>query len=281
MNFYKYQALGNDYLVIPPTVERVDQVSLSADQIIRICDRHYGIGSDGILLGPLPSTEADFGLRLFNPDGGEFEKSGNGLRIFARYLWDEGHVDNSPFTIMTPGGSVTAQIIDPQQRIQIDMGQVSFDSKQIGVVGPQREVINEAMALEHEMLRYCAVTIGNPHCVVLMNKVDAATARQLGPIIEHETRFPNRINVQFMQIIDRNNIRIEIWERGAGYTLASGSSSSAAAAVAHRLGLCDQAINVHCPGGIIEIAIGNDWTVRMTGPATKVCQGQIAAEAFG
>jgi diaminopimelate epimerase len=277
MEFIKYQALGNDYIVIPPTTLAGE---LTAEQIIRICDRHYGVGSDGILLGPLPSSEADFALRLFNPDGGEFEKSGNGLRIFARYLWDEGLVGAGPFTIMTPGGRVTALVLDDGRRVQIDMGQVSFDSTRIPVVGPRREVINETMALETEMLRYCAATVGNPHCVVLMDEVNAEIAHRLGPIIEHKVRFPNRTNVQFMQVLDRNNIRIEIWERGAGYTLASGSSSSAAAAVAHRLGLCERAINVHCPGGIIEIEIGDDWLIRMTGAVTRVCHGTLAAEAF-
>lgn len=235
MQFHKYQALGNDYIVIPSNHMGTE---LSPAQIIRICDRHYGIGADGILLGPFSDPDADFGLRLFNPDGSEFEKSGNGLRIFSRYLWDEKLVGDAPFTIMTPGGQVTAQIFDNGRRVRVDMGQVSFDSKAIPMVGPQREVLNEVMGLEHEMIRYSAATLGNPHCVVLMREVDAETARRLGPIIEHDVRFPNRTNVQFMQVLDRNNIRIEIWERGAGYTLASGSSSSAAAAVAHRLGLC-------------------------------------------
>ena len=277
MNFYKYQALGNDYIVIPP-----DHLgaALTAAQIIRICDRHYGVGSDGILLGPLPNSEADFGLRLFNPDGGEFEKSGNGLRIFARYLWDVGLAGDAPFTIMTPGGRVTAQIFDRGRRVQVDMGQVSFDSTKIPVLGPPRAVLNETMTVGGETVRYCAATVGNPHCVVLMDTVDAALAQRLGPLIEHEPRFPNRTNVQFMQVLDRNNIQIEIWERGAAYTLASGSSSSAAAAVAHRLGLCDQEINVHCPGGVIEIAIGDDWSIRMTGAVTRVCHGEMADEAF-
>lgn len=278
MNFYKYQALGNDYIVIPP-----DHLgaALTAAQIIRICDRHYGVGADGILLGPLPTQAADFGLRLFNPDGGEFEKSGNGLRIFARYLWDAGLASDAPFTIMTPGGLVTAQIFDRGRRVQVDMGQVSFDSTKIPVLGPPREVLNEPMTVAGETVHYCAATVGNPHCVVLMETVDAALAHRLGPLIEHEPRFPNRTNVQFMQVLDRNNIRIEIWERGAAYTLASGSSSSAAAAVAHRLGLCDQEINVHCPGGVIEIAIGDDWSIRMTGAVTRVCHGEMAEEAFG
>jgi len=281
MKFIKYQALGNDYIVIPAEELQQDlQGELTTAQAIRICDRHYGVGSDGVLVGPLPTDEADFRLRLFNPDGSEFEKSGNGLRIFARYLWDQGLVRDQPFTIMTPGGVVTARVISNGRHVRVDMGRVSFDSTAIPVVGPRREVLDEAMALEREMLRYSAATIGNPHCVVLMKEVSAAIARRLGPIIEQEVRFPNRINVQFMQVIDRNNIRIEIWERGAGYTLASGSSSSAAAAVAHRLGLCDREILVHCPGGIIEIAIAEDWTIHMAGAVTKVCHGEIAIEAF-
>ncbi|MEZ4868666.1 MAG: diaminopimelate epimerase [Caldilineaceae bacterium] len=277
MRFTKYQALGNDYIVIPP-----DAVpnGLTAAQIVRVCDRHYGVGSDGILLGPLPSQDADFGLRLFNPDGGEFEKSGNGLRIFARYLWDEGLVHEAPFTIMTPGGRVTAQVFDRGRRVTVDMGQVSFDSTRIPVLGPPREVLNETIVIAGEELTYCAATVGNPHCVVLCEQVDAALAHRLGPHLETASRFPNRTNVQFMQVLDRHNIRIEIWERGAGYTLASGSSSSAAAAVAHRLGLCDNEINVYCPGGVIEISISADWSIRMTGAVTKVCHGEMASEAL-
>jgi len=277
MRFYKYQALGNDYIVIPPSDA---PNGLAAAEIIRICDRHYGVGSDGILLGPLPSTEADFGLRLFNPDGGEFEKSGNGLRIFARYLWDEGLVQAAPFTIMTPGGRVTAQVFDQGRRVTVDMGPVSFDSTRIPVLGPPREVLNETIEIGGHTLRYCAATVGNPHCVVLMETVNAAIAHDLGPQLEKAPRFPNRTNVQLMQVLDRQNLRIEIWERGAGYTLASGSSSSAAAAVAHRLGLCDDQIQVHCPGGIIDIGISPDWSIRMTGAVTRVCSGELAAEAF-
>ena len=277
MHFYKYQALGNDYIVIPPADV---PNGLSAAEIIRICDRHYGVGSDGILLGPLPSMEADFGLRLFNPDGGEFEKSGNGLRIFARYLWDEELVQAAPFTIMTPGGRVTAQVFDQGRRVTVDMGKVNFDSTRIPVLGPPREVLNETIEIGGQSLRYCAATVGNPHCVVLMESVNAAIAHDLGPQLEKAPRFPNRTNVQLMQVLDRQNIRIEIWERGAGYTLASGSSSSAAAAVAHRLGLCDDQIQVHCPGGVIDIGISPDWSIRMTGAVTRVCSGELAAEAF-
>ncbi len=161
------------------------------------------------------------------------------------------------------------------------MGQVSFHSSKIPVAGPPREVINEKIEIEGQALIYSAATIGNPHCVILCGNVSPDLARRLGPFIERDSRFPNRTNVQFMEVLDRHNIRIEIWERGAGYTLASGSSSCAAAAVAYRLGLCDSKITVHMPGGNIDIAIGADYSVRMTGPVTKVFEGTISEEMFG
>jgi diaminopimelate epimerase len=277
MRFAKYHALGNDYLVVDPaTVEG----ELSPRQIRLICDRHYGIGSDGVLLGPLPSGDCDFGLRLFNPDGGEFEKSGNGLRIFARYLWDEHHLAKQPFTISTPGGRVTAQVDDSGRRVTVDMGVVSFDSQVIPVAGKPREVIDEQISVAGRTFRFCAATIGNPHCVLLCQDADAELARRYGPAIEHDRRFPNRTNVQFMQVASRSSIRIEIWERGVGYTLASGSSSCAAAAVARRLGLCESHVTVSMPGGELDISIADDWRVTMAGPVTKICIGSIAAECF-
>lgn len=277
MRFSKYHALGNDYLVLSPD-EAKD--TLTPARIRLICDRHYGVGSDGILLGPLKVPECDFGLRLSNPDGSEFEKSGNGLRIFSRYLWDRGQVCKEPFTVMTPGGKVTAQVHEGGRSVTVEMGQVSFDSRRIPVTGPQREVINETLIVGGEELQYCAATIGNPHCVVLCDEVRAEEAQRLGPLIEHEARFPRRTNVQFMRVLDRSNIQIEIWERGAGYTLASGSSSSAAAAVAHKLGLCDSRVAVKMPGGIIDISISKDWSITMTGAVTKVCEGSICDEMF-
>ena len=161
------------------------------------------------------------------------------------------------------------------------MGKVSFDSRIIPVEGPRRDVINEKMEIGGQTIEFCAATIGNPHCVILGTKISAEEARRLGPLIENEPRFPNRTNVQFMKVVDRSNIQIEIWERGAGYTLASGSSSSAAAAVAYRLGLCDGQITVHMPGGKIEIKIAEDFAVSMTGTVTRVAEGVFYREMFG
>ena len=277
MEFHKYQALGNDYIVIDPAQLNA---ALTPEQIIRICHPHLGVGSDGILVGPYKSEDGDFGLRLFNPDGNEFEKSGNGLRIFSRYLFDQGLVQAEVFTINTPGGIVRALVHPGRHTVSVEMGQVSFDSAKIPVTGPAREVLNETISVAGQDYRYCAASIGNPHCIVLPDQVTAELARSIGPAIETAARFPNRTNVQFMEIIDSNNIRIEIWERGVGYTLASGSSSCAAAAVAHRLGYCDQQITVHCTGGDIDITIANEFFITMTGAVTKVCTGQLAAEVF-
>ncbi|NQU28783.1 MAG: diaminopimelate epimerase [Candidatus Marinimicrobia bacterium] len=277
MKFYKYQAQGNDYIVVDPKDLKTE---LSTEQIITICHPHYGIGSDGLLVGPYNSDRGDFGLRLFNPDGGEFEKSGNGLCIFSRYLRDQQLVTENEFTIDTPGGLVQARVHEDGRAVTIAMGQVSFDSEKIPVEGPQREVLNEILIIDGQDYRYCAATIGNPHCVVLLNEISPELARRIGPIFETAPRFPNRTNVQFLEVLDRNNIRIEIWERGVGYTLASGSSSCAAAAVANRLGYCDRQITVHCAGGDIKIKIAADFIITMTGAVTNICSGELAAEIF-
>lgn len=275
--FYKYHALGNDYLVINPSDLAGD---LAPGRIRRICHRNYGVGSDGILLGPLKTGEGDFGLRIFNPDGSEAEKSGNGLRIFSRYLWDQGLVRDQAFTIMTPGGKVESVVRDGGRTVTVQMGQVSFHSNRIPVKGKPREVLNETITVAGQELRFCAATVGNPHCVVLRESVSEEETRRLGPLIENDPRFPNRTNVQFMKVLDRSQIQIEIWERGAGYTLASGSSSSAAAAVAYRLGLCGSQITVHMPGGHLDIRISDDFSIQMTGPVTKVAEGTLFPEIF-
>ncbi len=277
MKFSKYHAIGNDYLVIHPEEVRG---ALGSDAVRRICHRNYGVGSDGILMGPLDSGSCEFGLRIFNPDGSEAEKSGNGLRIFARFLYDRGVVSGRPFTVETAGGPVTCRVGAGGRTVTVEMGEVSFDSTRIPVEGPAREVLNEEIEIDGSVFRFCAATVGNPHCVVFSGDPTPEEARRFGPLLETDPRFPNRTNVQFMAVLDRRNIRIEIWERGAGYTLASGSSSTAAAAVAHRLGLCDPEIDVHMPGGRIHIAFRNGFFAAMTGPVTRICDGVIAREIF-
>jgi diaminopimelate epimerase len=276
MRFYKYHALGNDYFVLDPA----EFNELTEERICRLCHRNYGLGSDGILYGPIDTEQADFALRIFNPDGSEAEKSGNGLRIFARYLWDTKKVGDNEFSISTIGGKVKAKVHANGRKVTVEMGKVSFESTKIPVTGPTRQVINEQMEIAGQILNFTAATIGNPHCVILCDDVSEAKTRTLGPLIEIQPRFPNRTNVQFMKVLDRSNIKIDIWERGAGYTLASGSSSSAAAAAAYRLGLCDSNITVHMPGGEIEIVVSNNFSITMTGAVTKVAEGLISEEIF-
>ncbi|HZL64193.1 MAG TPA: diaminopimelate epimerase [Thermoleophilia bacterium] len=273
--FAKYHALGNDYLVVDP---RDLPAPLTAAQVRRICDRHYGVGSDGILLGPLPAEQARFALRIFNPDGSEAEKSGNGLRIFARHLWERGLVAAEEFALETLGGLVRATVADAGRAVSAEMGRVSFWSDEIPVAGPRREVINEQLVAGDRTFAVCAATIGNPHCVVPLPEIGAELARRYGPLLETHARFPNRANVQFLKALPGGDLRIEIWERGAGYTLASGSSSCAAAAVAFRLGLCERSVGVHMPGGVLAIEVGDGYSMRMTGPVAKVAEGVLSEE---
>jgi diaminopimelate epimerase len=277
MMYTKYHGLGNDYLVMDP--KQVGR-ELTREEIALICHRNYGVGSDGILWGPVSSSDADFALRIFNPDGSEAEKSGNGLRIFSRFLFDEGLVQTAPFSISTLGGVVSSRVRADEGLVDVEMGSVSFHSQRIPVLGAPREVLREQLAVEGVGYTFCAATVGNPHCVVLLDEVTPELAHRIGPVIEVEPRFPHRTNVQLMKVLGRRDIRIEISERGAGYTLASGSSSSAAAAVARKLGLCDREITVHMPGGELKITVHDDFTIDMTGPVTRVAEGTLDPEAF-
>jgi len=296
--FYKYDALGNDYIVLDPADWPEPP---STEAIRRICARHHGVGSDGILRGPTSrpapllagetSDRHGFALRLFNPDGSEFEKSGNGLRIFARYLWDRGLPANPDFDILTPGGLVTAHALDAKgARIAMDMGRLSFLSSDIGIAGPVREVVGEEVSVAGLALRIVGVTIGNPHCVVLLDAqarqmqvelgaLSAELAHRLGPGLEHQPLYPNRTNVQFAQVVDTHTLRIEIWERGAEYTLASGTSSCAAAGAAIRTGRCASPVTVQMPGGAMRVEVAPDWTARLIGTVEFVCSGEVAVSA--
>ena len=276
MRFFLYHAIGNDYVVLRE--EDVDG-GMTPALARRICHRNFGVGSDGILLHLRNRGDA-FNLRIFNPDGSESEKSGNGLRIFARYLYDQGRVGADPFVVTTPAGDVTCRVTADGRSVTVEMGTLTFDSTKIPVAGEPREVLREHLAITGVDLEYSCASIGNPHCVLLRDRLSEQETRELGSRIEVEPRFPYRTNVQFVQVLDRRNIAIQIWERGAGFTLASGSSSCAAAGVMRRLGLCDDDITVHMPGGTIRIEIAPDYALTMTGPVTHIADGEIDHESL-
>jgi diaminopimelate epimerase len=277
-DFFKYHGLGNDYLVLEPGRFAAPP---SPQGVRLICDRNRGVGGDGILWGPLAASPAPgaYAVRVFNPDGSEAEKSGNGLRIFARFLWERGAATGSTIAIHVPGGVVKARRLDPAaQRIAMEMGAASFHSSRIPMTGLPRDVLREPLEIAGRTLTVNGVTVGNPHCVVLVDAPTPALARELGPLIETHPLFPKRTNVQFMRPLGEHAIQIEIWERGAGYTLASGTSSCAAAAVACRLGLCRSPVTVHMPGGTLEVRVSGGYEIELEGPVAAVAQGDFSAE---
>lgn len=273
----KSHALGNDYLVVDPSAL---DFTLTPEAIRRLCHRHLGAGSDGIL-ALAPSSRADFGLRIYNPDGSEAEKSGNGLRIFARFLYDHGYIRQTRFTVETPGGIGAVELHLSGGRVtslSVDVGRATFWSPEIPVAGPPREVVDEALEAGGQRLVITAVSVGNPHCVVFVPELDVAEMRRLGPLLETHPLFPNRTNVQFARVARRDRVEILIWERGAGETMASGTSASAVAAAAVRKGLADRALVVSSPGGDLRLEVGEDWGIRMTGPAAEVYAGTLSED---
>ena len=276
--FVKSHGLGNDYIVL-----NQDEITfeLTEKAIIRICDVHFGIGSDGILL-KVPSEKADFGLRILNPDGSEAEKSGNGLRIFAKYLYDYGFTQSKSFSIETPGGLVKAEVIEEKNNkaftIKVDMGKAIFESKRIPVNCEKEECIGEPLELEYRGYEINCVSVGNPHCVVLKDELDEKEIKTFGPQIETNPMFPNRINVQFAKVVSPNEVEVMIWERGAGWTLASGSSSCAVACTVVKRGLTERNLTIKMPGGNLAIEIDEDWEIRMTGEVREIGSGTLSAE---
>jgi diaminopimelate decarboxylase/diaminopimelate epimerase len=261
----KYQVNGNDYiLAAQDDLRRVPDEAA----IRQLCDRHLGVGSDGLLLDT-STPEGGLSLRIFNPDGSEAEKSGNGLSMFTRYLWETSRIGLEPVTISTKGGLVSARYEPAGRQVTLVIGTARFPAS-------GQPLTPETMAFDGRTFHYCAVDLGNPHCVVLVDELSDVATRRWGPLFENAPRFPERTNVQFLQVRDRANIAIEIWERGAGYTLASGSSSSAAAAVAHALGLCDTDVTVHTPGGSVTVSIAADGQITLMAPVTKVWEGYLA-----
>lgn len=277
-SFVKSHGLGNEYIVLD---QNNITFELTVKAIQRICNVHFGIGSDGILL-KVPTQNADFGLRILNPDGSEAEKSGNGLRIFAKYLYDHGFIKSRLFSIETPGGIVKAEVIEERNgkagTVRVDMGKAIFESVKIPVNATTAECIDYTLNLEYRDYQINCVSVGNPHCVILKDQLDEKEVKTFGPQIENNPMFPNRINVQFAKVISRSEVEIMIWERGAGWTLASGSSSCAVASVMVKRGLTDRNLTIKMQGGQLKIEIDNDWNIRMTGEVREVATGVLSEE---
>lgn len=276
--FVKSHGLGNEYIVLDS--ENLS-FNLSDNAIRRICNVNYGIGTDGILLKTLPD-KADFGLKIYNPDGSEAEKSGNGLRIFCKFLYDYEFTRSEKFSVETAGGIVKAEIVEEEngkaKTIKIDMGKAIFTSKQIPVDSDEEEFLTQRITAGNKEYEVNCVSLGNPHCVIIKDELNVSEIKKYGPLLENHDLFPNRINVQFAKIISDNLVEILIWERGAGYTLASGSSSCAVASILVKRKLTDRHLIVKMQGGILTIEIDSNWDILMTGEVREIASGVLSGE---
>ncbi len=278
-NFFKGHGLGNDYIALDPAKL---SFKLTPRTIRALCDRNWGIGSDGIL-ALVPSKKANFGLRIFNPDGSEAEKSGNGLRIFGCYLYHTKHTRKKHLSVETKGGLVEIHLeLNGHGWVggaTVDMGRAVFQPIALPCTLRVPELIQQPVKAAEQSLRFTGVSVGNPHCVVYKKREEHWTRKELleiGPELENHTIFPKRTNVQLAVPIGPKAISILIWERGAGETQASGSSACAAACAGVRLGLVKSPVTVKAPGGTLEITVDPQYNVTMKGPVTEVARGEIS-----
>ena len=275
--FEKYHCMGNDYLVYDPNK---NEMELGPEQVKAVCDRNFGIGSDGILVGPVLGGEKMY-VRILNPDGSEAEKSGNGIRIFSKYLKDMGYVTEESYVLHTKAGETRVTFLNEQgDLMRVDMGYPEFVAKEIPVVGFEGEIVNEAIFFGDNFYNATCVSLGNPNCVLMLEEVSQKKAMQLGPYVENSRYFPNRINMQLCQVLDRENIQIEIYERGAGYTYASGTGACAAAAASHKMGFVGDRVTVHMHGGELLVEFARDGRIDMTGPVVYIGSITLAEQFF-
>lgn len=273
----KYHGLGNDYLVLDPNK---NEVQLQTRNIEMLCRRNFGVGADGILYGPL-MEDGKIKVQIFNPDGSEAERSGNGVRIFAKYLLDEGYVKEKKFTLTTLAGDVEIEFLDETgSAMRVNMGKPVYAGPALPLNGLSGEVVNAHLRFHDNDYNTTCLSVGNPNCVIMMEEITAKKAKELGPYVESSEYFPNRTNMQICKVIDRENIAIEIYERGAGYTLASGTGACAAAAAARRMGMVGDKVTVHMPGGDLLIEMDAEDVIYMTGTVGTVGTFTLAENFF-
>jgi diaminopimelate epimerase len=271
MKFWKMQALGNDYVVIDNRDEKIgtpEAVKLAK----KLCEQKFSVGADGLLLVS-NSKKAEVKMRIFNADGSEAEMCGNGIRCFAKYCYEKEIVKKKEFTVETSAGIKTVWLTiekDTVKAVKVDMGAPNWERKSLPMQG-EGTCIECTLLVEDEPTRITCLSMGNPHCVIFVDNVDDYAVEYTGPIIEEHEAFPKRVNVGFAQIISKNEMKLRVWERGCGETLACGTGTCAAVAAANKLKKVGNKVTVHLRGGDLQIEIGT--TILMTGPAEKVYQG--------
>ncbi len=272
IQFTKMHGLGNDFVVIDAISQ---SVALTSQQVRYIADRHFGIGCDQLLLvEKADDPAAEFRYRIFNADGGEVEQCGNGARCFAVFVRDRGLTSSSVIPVETAGGLIELRIEGDQ--VTVDMGVPDFEPESLPFVAEKRADSYD-LVVNGDEYAIGAVSMGNPHAVLIVDDVDTAPVERLGAAIESHEKFPQRVNVGFMQVVSRNEVRLRVYERGAAETLACGTGACAAVAVGQQKGDLDEKVSVRLPGGELMIRWqGEGQTLLMTGPATTVFHGSIS-----
>jgi diaminopimelate epimerase len=272
LKFTKMQGLGNDFVVLDATT---GGIRLSAEQLRRIADRHRGIGCDQILQVEAPrQADTDFYYRIFNADGGEVEQCGNGARCFVRYVHERGLTAKTEIRVGTRGGVIVPRL-ESDGQVTVNMGVPEFDPPRIPFDAPRRALTYE-LAIDGTEVEISVLSIGNPHAVQVVPDIERAAVATDGPLIERHSRFPQRVNAAFMQIVSRRHVRLRVYERGAGETLACGTGACAAVVAARARGLLDERVIVSTRGGDLGISWDGDGKpVMMTGPAVTVFEGEI------
>jgi diaminopimelate epimerase len=277
MRFTKMHGLGNDFVMVDCFEEKLDEAALP-DLARRACDRHFGVGADGVILAG-PSDKADFRMRLINADGSEAEHCGNGIRCMAKLVYDRGHTQAERITVETIG---RINVLDLSVRngkvdtVRVDMGQPGFQRSVLPMTGdPGSEAVSVPLQVGDQTLEFTCISMGNPHAVTFVDDVHSYPVETIGPLVEHHAVFPRRTNVEFIHVLGPNELDMRVWERGASETLACGTGACASLVAAARTGRSDRKATVHLPGGDLQIEWAEDGRVYMTGPAVTVFEGDL------
>lgn len=277
IRFIKVQGLGNDFLIIP--VDDVDTLDSPGDLAIKMCERNYGAGADGIVfVAQSQNNDAHFNSRIFNSDGSEPEISGNGTRCVAAFLYHQGLWAEPEIKISTVAGIKIGHFVSQNgllYEFEFDMGQPKLASPDIPITldSPLSQVVNYALKMGGDFQKITCVSMGNPHCTTFWSSLEDVNIDELGPLLEHHPAFPMRTNVEFVRVLSRDEIEVRFWERGVGRTLSSGTGSSGASVAAMLNGFVNRKISVHTQGGILKVHWGDDNVVMLTGSASIIYEG--------
>ncbi|MGD6809674.1 MAG: diaminopimelate epimerase [Candidatus Bathyarchaeia archaeon] len=276
MQFWKMHGLGNDYIVIDNRDEKIGDQK-AADLAKKLCQRRFSVGADGLLL-VCNSKVADVKMRIFNSDGSEAEMCGNGIRCFSKYCYENGVVKNSEFQVETLAGVKSIWLnlqSDKVATVKVDMGAPNWERKSLPMAG-EGTCVNGNLVVDEETYNVTCLSMGNPHCVIFVENVDETPVEYVGPMVENHEAFPNRTNAGFVEVISKNELKVRVWERGCGETLACGTGTCAAVAAANKLGKVGNKVTVHVLGGDLQVEVGK--SLLLSGAAEKVYQGTLFGE---